>query len=191
MQIRPFVLTARLAGCAASRAKNKSLSDFFAPAPRRGAAFYKLEYLILNRKRKNVRRWIKPQKTCLIFFAPAPSTTASGEVRPRRPRASSAIDTVAGIGDRRLAASGSDSAGRRGRGRATDRKGGAVALIRARTRKSLSRVRFLAHRTLSRRRRMTESDALPPSAIQSSCVAVFLSSALSRHRGQAPWRSSY
>ena len=86
MQIRPFVLTARLAGCAASRAKNKSLSDFFAPAPRRGAAFYKLEYLILNRKRKNVRRWIKPQKSCLIFFAPAPSTTASGEVRPRRPQ---------------------------------------------------------------------------------------------------------
>src|SRR6516225_3644076 len=67
MQIRPFVLTARLAGCAASRAKNKSLSDFFAPAPRRGAAFYKLEYLILNRKRKNVQRWIKPQKSCLIF----------------------------------------------------------------------------------------------------------------------------
>jgi hypothetical protein len=40
----------------------------------------------------------------------------------------------------------------------TDRKGGAVALIRARTRKSFSRVRFPANRTLSRRRRMTESD---------------------------------
>ena len=37
-----------------------------------------------------------------------------------------------------------------------------------------SRVRFRANRTLNRHRRMTESDPLLPSAIQSSCVAVFL-----------------
>ena len=129
----------------------------------------------------------KTPKILFDFFCPRPLNNSFR----RGETPATAIDTVAGVGDRRLAASGSDSADRRGRGRATDRKGGAVALIRARTRKSLSRVRFLAHRTLSRRRRMTESDALPPSAIQSSCVAVFLSSALSRHRGQAPWRSSY
>ena len=36
------------------------------------------------------------------------------------------------------------------------------------------RVRFQANRTSGRHRRMTECDPLLPSAIQSSCVAVFL-----------------
>ena len=96
----------------------------------------------------------KTPKILFDFFCPRPLNNSFR----RGETPATAIDTVAGVGDRRLAASGSDSAGRRGRGRATDRKGGAVALIRARTRKSLSRVRFLAHRTLSRRRRMTESE---------------------------------
>src|SRR5262249_1601517 len=48
------------------------------------------------------------------------------------------IETDRASERRRLAASGSDSAGRRGRGRATDRKGGAVALIRAPTPQSPS-----------------------------------------------------
>src|SRR5262249_52657814 len=69
----------------------------------------------------------------LSFFRLIEIERASADDRPRRGETpATAIDTVAGVGDRRLAASGSDSAGRQGRGRATDRKGGAVALIRAR-----------------------------------------------------------
>jgi len=40
--------------------------------------------------------------------------------------------------------------------------------------RAFSHVRLWANRTLNRHRGMTESDPLLPSAIQSSCVAVFL-----------------
>ena len=118
----------------------------------------------------------KTPKILFDFFCPRPLNNSFR----RGETPATAIDTVAGVGDRRLAASGSDSADRRGRGRATDRKGGAVALIRARTGKSLSRVRFPANRTLSRRRRMTESDPNRTSDVQCTCCRVAV-------RATLPW----